>query len=698
MSRLIQLRTVSAKIAICFALVFPLVGWSLGQGAYQSWQSYRSASLAAQQNAAANNLIAGVYEILMERLATNNALQADDPAGADVLTEIAKRRSVAVDKIRAAHTTLGGQEFPGRAALLTELKAAMDKADGYRTKADTAVKQGKAARDADTVKNLFVALSELSATSQKVWTAVLANTAKLDPELGRLTNLRILAWNLRDIAGFERSHIAQAIAAKTPIPADKLSAIAEVRAQVTLMWRLLQINLAPQDSAPLLKGLQLAKDGYFGKFQPLADQMRKTSAEGANYPMSVPQWVDATTPLLFTLLEIMYGAGEASEQYTAQVERGALLTLLVAVALLVGGIVLAIGAIVFMIRSVARPLGNLAEVVGRLTSADEVSIPYRDRGDEIGSLARALGTFRDNFLATDAIKRDQAAAQAEQLGRAQQVATLTTAFEAKVEGIVSAVSAAAGQFAASADQMASTAEESARTANSVAAASEEASVNVQTVASATEQLTGSITEISRRVAESTRIADSARQTARATNSNVQALADAASSIGDVVKLISAIAEQTNLLALNATIEAARAGEAGRGFAVVASEVKTLAGQTAKATEQISTQIEQVQAATANAVGSIGSIAKTIEQINEIAVSIANAVEEQSSATQEISRNVRQTALGTQEVASNIVGVKDAAALTGKTADELKKAASVLRQQSGELSGEVGSFLQSVRAA
>jgi len=176
------------------------------------------------------------------------------------------------------------------------------------------------------------------------------------------------------------------------------------------------------------------------------------------------------------------------------------------------------------------------------------------------------------------------------------------------------------------------------------------------------------------------------------------LADGAQKIGEVVGLISSIAGQTNLLALNATIEAARAGDAGKGFAVVASEVKSLATQTAKATENISQQIAQIQAATKVAVDSIGGIGRTIGEISNIAAAVAAAVEEQGSATQEIARNVHQAAIGTQEVTSNIAGVSQGASSTGSAATQVLGAAGELSQRAEQLRQEVGEYIAGVKAA
>ncbi len=201
--------------------------------------------------------------------------------------------------------------------------------------------------------------------------------------------------------------------------------------------------------------------------------------------------------------------------------------------------------------------------------------------------------------------------------------------------------------------MGASSEETARQAAAAATASAQASSSVGTVASATEELTASIGEIGKQVTRSAEIAEKAADEARRTNVVVEGLASGTQKIGEVVTLIQSIASQTNLLALNATIEAARAGEHGRGFAVVASEVKALANQTAKATEEISAQIQDIQSATGEAVAAIQAFVGTIAEINEISGAIASAVDQQNGATREIAGNVQQAAAGTGDVMENI---------------------------------------------
>ena len=269
-------------------------------------------------------------------------------------------------------------------------------------------------------------------------------------------------------------------------------------------------------------------------------------------------------------------------------------------------------------------------------------------------------------------------------------------FEASVGQIVGTVASASTELQANAESLSMIADETTKQSTAVAAATEQASTSVQTVAASAEELSSSISEISRQVNESTRITGDAVREVKSTDQTVVSLSDAASQIGGVVKLIQDIAEQTNLLALNATIEAARAGEAGKGFAVVASEVKSLANQTAKATEEISTKITAMQGVTGSAVTAIRGIGTTIEQISHIIGSIASAVEEQSAATKEIANNVAQASAGTAEVTSSISSVSQASNEARGASNDVLQAARELSVQSERLKQEMSSFLNKIR--
>jgi methyl-accepting chemotaxis protein len=358
-------------------------------------------------------------------------------------------------------------------------------------------------------------------------------------------------------------------------------------------------------------------------------------------------------------------------------------------------------SVAFSFLGIARPMTRLNGALGEMAGGKlDVVIPGAGRGDEIGDLAKTVVVIGKN---AEQKARDEAEAQTRQdrvaaERRKADMIKLADDFEGAVGEIVETVSSASTELEASASTLTATAERSQELTTMVAAASEEASTNVQSVASATEELSSSVNEISRQVQESARMASDAVGQARTTNDRVSELSKAAARIGDVVELINTIAGQTNLLALNATIEAARAGEAGRGFAVVASEVKALAEQTAKATGDISHQISGIQAATQDSVIAIKEISSTIEKLSEISSTIAAAVEEQGAATQEISRNVQQAAQGTQQVSANITDVQRGASETGSASSQVLAAAQSLSGDSNRLKLEVGKFLNSVRAA
>tara|TARA_R110000868_G_scaffold93865_4_gene259607 strand:- start:930 stop:2387 length:1458 start_codon:yes stop_codon:yes gene_type:complete len=231
-----------------------------------------------------------------------------------------------------------------------------------------------------------------------------------------------------------------------------------------------------------------------------------------------------------------------------------------------------------------------------------------------------------------------------------------------------------------------------------AAAIDQATGNVQTVASATEQMTASMAEVSAQVGRAHDVAQEASKKARETDQTMVRLKDAAAKIGNVMEMINDIAEQTNLLALNATIEAARAGEAGKGFAVVASEVKNLANQTAKATQEIAGEIATMQNVSEDAAREIQGISATIDEINAVSEAIAAAVEEQSSATQEIARSSQDAAIHTDKVQTNINAVRSASEDTGSAAGEVSTAAANLSNQADSLKQAIDAMLQDLRNA
>jgi methyl-accepting chemotaxis protein len=372
-------------------------------------------------------------------------------------------------------------------------------------------------------------------------------------------------------------------------------------------------------------------------------------------------------------------------------------------ALIFAGIVMLLTGIVCLLvtRGISRAMRGMTAGMRELASGNfDVVIPGRGRKDEIGDMVAAVDAFKDKAVEKAQLEAEQKQGEDERAAveRRNAMIALADRFESAVGEIVNTVSSASGELEASANSLTRTAENTQSLSATVAATSEQASANVQSVASATEEMSASVSEIARQVQESSNIAADAVRQAEKTDARINELSQAAARIGDVVDLISAVAQQTNLLALNATIEAARAGEAGKGFAVVAQEVKALAAQTAKATDEISTQIAAMQSATQDSVTAIKDISGTINRISEIASVIAAAVEEQGAATQEISRNVAQAATGTTQVASNITEVNRGAAETGSASASLLTSAQSLSGESNRLKVEVDKFLATVRAA
>jgi len=350
-------------------------------------------------------------------------------------------------------------------------------------------------------------------------------------------------------------------------------------------------------------------------------------------------------------------------------------------------------------RLITRPITNLTTAMRRLATGDtDMALDLAGRKDEIGGMFGAVRVFRDNAIERRRLAEQTEAEQRAREHRQQTIESVINDFRLEIEQLVGLVAGNADQMEATARALAAIAEEARERAGTAASASGLASDGVQTVAAAAEELSASIGEISRQTDTATAVAQRATGEAKKTDATISGLADAATRIGNVITLIKAIAEQTNLLALNATIEAARAGEAGKGFAVVASEVKNLAGQTAKATEEIASQIAQIQSSTGEAVAAIRAISDIMGEVDRTTNVIATAVGEQGHATAEISLNAQKAAGGTKSVADETQALTRVVGETSQSASQVLAVSNDMNDQATRLREVVESFINRVMAA
>ncbi|WP_081862889.1 methyl-accepting chemotaxis protein [Azospirillum argentinense] len=356
-------------------------------------------------------------------------------------------------------------------------------------------------------------------------------------------------------------------------------------------------------------------------------------------------------------------------------------------------------ALYLVVSAITRPLMQITAMVGRLAQGDyAVAVPALDRRDEMGAMARTIDMLRQNAQHREQLEAEKLARQAEEAQRGERLTRLAAAFDRSVQATVGEASTAASQMKGSAGSMLESALRADQCNASVAGAADETSRTVQTASAAAEQLTQSIRSIAESVKQSVAMSAQAIDRADASRKTVEALAAGAAKIGEITSLITSIAGQTNLLALNATIEAARAGEAGKGFAVVASEVKNLASQTAKATEEIATQIGAIQSVTQETVSAIGAITETIGQLSQRSAEIAASVQQQLAATGEIAEKVRTVAGEADTVTRSIAVASGASSEVATAARESVEVAQTLQARFVDLRDEVQRFLASIKAA
>ncbi|UPK26768.1 methyl-accepting chemotaxis protein [Bradyrhizobium sp. 195] len=590
-----------------------------------------------------------------------------------------------------------------------DAKAALDAEASLKNAIDQAIKNAKQPARLESLNKLAKEFSNFSATFAKILQAKRDSALLVQNQLQRNANL--LKYKLDDVGNNASDSEAQAIefgtkqvnaqfqtasaAASNFILNSDQSIGASAMARLKFVENSLGAIYSMDDK--IVAGLKEAKaflTAYREALEKLIAQAKLVDDLVTAMSGSAGAILQGATAMKADLVAEQQRLESESEATIGQTEHLVLI-------LAIGGTLLGAVLAFLLGTGISRPMIAMCKAMRELASGNfDVVLPGLGRKDEIGEMAGAVEEFKVQAVAK--AERDAAASEVQNreqaAGRRAELIRFADDFENAVGAIVSNVSASAVQLESAASTLTRTAETTQSLSSQVAGVSEQASSNMQSVATATEELSASVEEIGRQVRDSSRIAEAAVVQARETDGRIGKLSHAAQQIGEVVKLITAIAEQTNLLALNATIEAARAGEAGRGFAVVASEVKSLASQTAKATDEISSHITGMQGATAESVAAIKEIGATIGQISSISTSIASAVEQQGAATQEIARSVQTVAQGTQTAATDIGEVNRGAAETGSASEEVLHSAKTLSSESTRLRAELDRFMGNIRAA
>jgi methyl-accepting chemotaxis protein len=627
-------------------------------------------------------------------------LVGEDPVTSVMIADIGSARADFEGGYRDAMTALTALDSSEMAQAADRLKVAHDSAAALWPRMATATRQAKPARDG-------ALLAEWSKASQSMLDALLSTTDLLeaslmlvDPVTDHLLAIKRAAWTARLSLGNASLMTQVPVAAGKAMTAPEVLAWSKEVARAGGAW-VFVLEAAERATAPraLVDSIKVANTNFSGPSAEVVNALVAALAAGQKPTVSIEELRRLNTVNTGYVVDLINVALDQMVKRADEQASRATATLLTDVLVLLVALGLSTGGFLIVRRRVSQRIQALTATIDRLAQQDFVAaIPTLTNGDEIGRMQQALMVLRENGRVHQAAVEARAVEQDGITRRADIVDRKCRAFDGQVGTTLAASEAAALRMTDAASSMTEATQRCTSEASTVALSAREASTGAGTVAAATEQLSSSIAEISRQMNQSSEISSVAMSKAEEADATIAGLATASQKIGEIVTLISNIASQTNLLALNATIEAARAGSAGAGFAVVASEVKNLATQTARATDDITKQIADIQGITGNAVAGVRSISAVIGQMTGITSAIAAAVEQEGSATNEIARNVQEVATAANQISSSIVKLGEAAERANHVASEVGDAADTMSVQAVALKSDVAGFLGDIRAA
>jgi len=692
--------TVSALLKAVIAITSICVVIALSLTAYQSWDRLKTANHISEIAAVSADLFKAMHNLRTDRSSTTRLLNATEPMDSEIEKYLRALRDAQMPAMARALELLPTIDFPQSGTLVPELTRLYKLLLEEQKQFWEDVAKPRDQRRAGLPKEYMETTQGLLDTLDKLSSTLAATVNHQDAAIDQLLSIKQNAWLLRNTAGEASLMVSIGLNAGKISPETRY-AYTQYVGGTSAMWKALELSTSGmQLPTGLASAMASAQTSYFEpQYLALRDRLADALVKGEKPEMTANQWSPLTVGHMASAVAVAEAALDAARTHTLEQRSGAQRALIVQLTMLALAVGLAFGAIMLVSRRVIRPLNTIRDAMLKVAGGDlAVDSGYLDRKDEIGALAGALETFKQQAADKLRIEEHERERNTGSAARQRAIEAYVGEFEGMVRKTLGELSDASGEMRKTSDDLSAVSRQTNERVEIAGKASNDASTSVDSVAAAAEELSASINDISQQAAHAAGIASRAVNQARETDGTVQGLAQSAGRIGEVVGLINTIAQQTNLLALNATIEAARAGEAGRGFAVVASEVKSLASQTAKATEEISEQIADIQKVAGDAINAIQAIGGIIGEVNEVATAIAAAVQEQGAATQEITRSTQYAAQGTRNVSDNIIGVKADAGTAAGAAENVKHASEMVETQSQQLGHQVRDFLGKIRAA